>query len=549
MTLKNSSMKVGNILTTLYIILGQLYVFIMYIGFYIGGKSWGHPLSLDIFKVYTNEISSLLDSLPIPLYLIFFISCFSILVLFLILIAISPKLIASIRDSIFKWYTKRNLLKSFILITILPFLFFKIDWPRKYIYYGDPLLSFFLYEFRPQGELVNKDDKEILKEIEDYPDNLNFNKKNVILIICDALRPDHISNFGYDRKTTPFLDSILQLKETSNVDYFFSNASRSFIGISNILSSRYSLSINNFFIHDVLKKQGYQINFILGGDFTHFYGLKRSFGKNIDIYHDGFTANQNVKTSSMNDDKKVVINYLDTLKSFSGSPTFFYLHMMTAHELSTLDPIFRIYEPMKSTSFSFKVDQQILKNSYDNRITQLDNYLKHIVYNFKNKGYLDNSILIVTADHGQGLGEYGYKGHTNSTYLDEISTPLIIYENGVSRVDKSYLVKYGNHLDIAPTITDLLGIPTPKNWRGSSIFSPRKNKFIFQQENEFYSCIWPLEHKLYQYVYNSKKKTEEVFDIYLTKLHPSKNIISQINEKDLKNIRIELENFFSIKLN
>ncbi|HMP31914.1 MAG TPA: sulfatase-like hydrolase/transferase, partial [Saprospiraceae bacterium] len=357
-------------------------------------------------------------------------------------------------------------------------MFFKIDWPRKYIYYGGPLLSFFLYEFRPQGELVNKDDKEILKEIEDYPDNLNFNKKNVILIICDALRPDHISNFGYDRKTTPFLDSILQLKETSNVDYFFSNASRSFIGISNILSSRYSLSINNFFIHDVLKKQGYQINFILGGDFTHFYGLKRSFGKNIDIYHDGFTANQNVKTSSMNDDKKVVINYLDTLKSFSGSPTFFYLHMMTAHELSTLDPIFRIYEPMKSTSFSFKVDQQILKNSYDNRITQLDNYLKHIVYNFKNKGYLDNSILIVTADHGQGLGEYGYKGHTNSTYLDEISTPLIIYENGVSRVDKSYLVKYGNHLDIAPTITDLLGIPTPKNWRGSSIFSPRKNKFI-----------------------------------------------------------------------
>jgi glucan phosphoethanolaminetransferase (alkaline phosphatase superfamily) len=516
--------------------------------FYIGGKNWGHPLSLDIFLVYKKEINILIGSLPFSFWFLVFFASTSFLLILIFLIILSRKLYISIEQSIPSFYTKNNLYLSLLLIPLLPILFFKINWPRKYIYYGDPLLSFFLYEYRPQGELVNKNDNEILNESNNYPENLDFNKKNVILIICDALRSDHLSGNGYSRKTTPFLDSISSLVQTSKVNYFYSNASRSFIGISNILSSIYSLSINNFFIHDLLKKQGYQVNFILGGDFTHFYGLKRSFGKNIDHYHDGFTASQHMKHASMNDDKLVVLNHLDSLEHFSGTPSFFYLHFMSAHEVSTLEPQFKIYEPMKSKSFSFKVDPAILMNAYDNRVTQLDNYLKQTISIFKSKGYLDNSIVVFTADHGQGLGEYGFKGHTNTTYLDEISTPLIIYENGTSQVNKQTIVQFGNHLDIAPTITDLLGIPTPKVWMGTSIFKPRRSNIIFQQENEYYSCIWPFKNKLYQYVYNSKRKSEELFDINLTIKHPAINLIDQFEKSDLNAVKRELADFYSISI-
>ena len=78
-------------------------------------------------------------------------------------------------------------------------LFFSIDWMQKRVSEDDPIVAFFLYEFELQyGSKV--DGQENYKAKLHYQNNLEFNKKNVILLICDGLRYDHLGYNGYARK-------------------------------------------------------------------------------------------------------------------------------------------------------------------------------------------------------------------------------------------------------------------------------------------------------------------------------------------------------------
>ena len=69
------------------------------------------------------------------------------------------------------------------------------------------------------------------------------------------------------------MDSLVDSKKYTKFDNYYSTTSWSYNGISNILSSSYKLFNNNFFIHDVLKKQDYDVQFILSGDMENFWKL------------------------------------------------------------------------------------------------------------------------------------------------------------------------------------------------------------------------------------------------------------------------------------
>ena len=99
---------------------------------------------------------------------------------------------------------------------------------------------------------------------------------------------------------------------------------------------------------------------------------------------------------------------------------------------------------------------------------------------------MENSILVITSDHGQSLGEKGFYIHTNSTYLNKISIPLIIFSNGIENIKKEIKYEFSNQLDVSPTIIDMLGIEIPNVWEGSSILKPRADDFLFIQEREFF---------------------------------------------------------------
>ena len=520
-----------------------LVIILIYTSYYVGIITWGSPINIYLILSFYDELEDLINSLTninyhqLTLYFIVITST-----LFVKNYLLSKKIISSINSfKLRKINSKKNL---FILLSLAIYPMLVETSPRlkfelKKI---DPYVSFVSNEFIPQNEkklfsgVVNKEAKEQYQVFDD------FKKKNVILIIVDALRSDKINNDKYSRKLTPFLDSLTKLDNVLDVKNFYSTSSSSFQGISNTLSSSYKIFLNNFFLHDLLKKQGYHINFLLSGDHTNWYSLKDFYGNNIDYFKDGYLAKKSNFIENANNDK-FIIEELNQISEYNNEPKFFYIHMMSTHESSVLEEKYKIYIPNNYNVFDTDIPVKSLTNDYDNRVIQLDSYLKEIIQILENKKYLENSILVITSDHGQSLGEKGFYFHTNSTYLNEISIPLIIFSNEIENIKKEIKHEISNQLDVSPTIIDMLGIEIPNVWEGSSILKPRADDFLFIQEREFFSCIWLHKGQSHQYIFNDNTKKEEVYNIDLD-INLKNNILNEDNNIPINYIRNRMKEHF-----
>ena len=113
-------------------------------------------------------------------------------------------------------------------------------------------------------------------------------RRNVVLIVVDALRPDHMGLFGYSRDTTPRLSALARNGALRAAMELHAVCASSFCGLLGIASSRFvhQFSERPITLQEVLKRHGYRIHMLLSGDHTTYYGLKHVYG-NVDSYFDG----------------------------------------------------------------------------------------------------------------------------------------------------------------------------------------------------------------------------------------------------------------------
>jgi arylsulfatase A-like enzyme len=115
-------------------------------------------------------------------------------------------------------------------------------------------------------------------------------------------------------------------------------------------------------------------------------------------------------------------------------------------------------------------ERQHLLSQYDGGIAYMDWALGRLVEQLQQRGLYDNTLLIVTSDHGEAFGERAMVGHALSVYQDMVHVPLLIKypgENGRAVVDESVSLA-----DLMPTILAVLGYPTPKHVQGRSLLKP-----------------------------------------------------------------------------
>ena len=347
----------------------------------------------------------------------------------------------------------------------IPFLFFNIE---------EPIVTVFFNNDPFDGKILS-DTNEDIGLRNSYPKDLDFERKNIVIIVIDALRADHLSLFGYKRETSPFLDSLYATGNLHKTDLSFSVAAESFAGVNAILRSKIwgHLGYNNFSLQQLLKDQGYDLNFIVSGDHTNFSGLKSFYGKDSDFnyYLDGSITN---KYSDPNDDR-IILEGLENIPPYDNTPSFFHFHLMSVHNLGLRLNKFKIYKPAGRTTF----DVENYINRYDNGVLQADDYLKKIFNRLSQKGFLQNSIVVITGDHGEALGERGEFGHSRNIYTDQILTPILIYDSENVEYKNT---SYATLVDIAPTIVDRLGLPVPESWEGVSLFSEENNRQLTHRQ-------------------------------------------------------------------
>lgn len=540
-----SKAKKNKVLIKIIFFINLSYNFVIYSLYYYGNKEILTPFTLEIVIPYILNFPELLVSDFFSGKKIL-IALFTFSIFIFLWFKLHRELHKNIVTKTYKFFYSHRYPKIFVIVIaifFIPSILLKINFIKirfdshkssqphlTYLYYNDVIES-------------NKETNiQITIEKNTYPDSQVFRKKNVILIICDALRADYIGTYGNKENVSPFLDSIVKSKDYLKVNNFYSTSSFSYKGISNILSSSYKVYRDNFFLHDLLKKQGYDINFLLSGDMTNFWRLKNHIKtKSVDLYHDGYTSLKKGISNNVNNDFYNVIKNLEGVKKFNGVPTMFYFHLMSTHQISKLENSNKIFNPSDIILTNTEHNKKVLANNYNNRVHQLDNYLREIFNLLENKNYLENSIVVITSDHGQSLGERGVYWHGKTTYYESVNIPLIISSNGRNK----NINRLSNQLDIAPTVVDVLGIQKPKVWNGVSVFKESKKKYFYQHQKKFYSSIWQSNNKIYQYIFNKNKNSHSIFD--LDKKTRYNNIIKEFNNIKVDSIKNNLLKNFNLK--
>jgi glucan phosphoethanolaminetransferase (alkaline phosphatase superfamily) len=349
-----------------------------------------------------------------------------------------------------------------------------------------------------------------------YPRGIpTANRKHVIVIMVDSLRADRMQAYGYHRPTTPFLDRMVRSGRMKRVEAAFSTCSESFCGITSTLAGREfrDISARTFQLQDVLADEGYQTWFLLSGNHSAWNGLPQFYHSSEETFFDGTQTERYTM-----DDDRLVLEGLERVPPASRDrPAFFYIHLMSTHYLGVQLPdshVFTSPDDQVSPGLEpYKILDQLNKpDRYDDKVRQVDGLIQQLFEALAAKHYLDDAIVVVTSDHGEGLGERHW-AHGWHLYNEDIRIPMLLYDVPQARYPD---LTFATQIDIAPTIVDRLGLPIPASWEGQSLLSPTRRRFTYHQTyflpNRF-AVLYRNENTLFKFIATPQYGEEELYDL------------------------------------
>ncbi len=336
-----------------------------------------------------------------------------------------------------------------------------------------------------------------------------------VLIVIDCLRPDHLGCYGYTRDTSPTIDALARVGWNYERAYAPSSWTKPSVAslFSSLLPAGHGLVNPDqsapdqlLLFAEVLRNAGYKNFFINGGNVF----LKKDFN-----LHQGFHSYDYLpqSTRSAADLTKTV---LARIAGIGGDKFFAYLHYMDAHAPYTLNshntryaakiiepyvpgnPATQLNDLRKADKVSPEL-RQYFRDLYDGQIRFVDDAIRDLLQGLKLLGRLDNTVFIITADHGEEFWDHGSTEHGHSMYNELLQVPLIIAGSdiGHERIDEPVSL-----IDVMPTLLDLAEIPRDRlNLQGGSLL-PGSGALIIGTKGTLFS---PDDYGA-QYFLNPKEK-------------------------------------------
>ncbi len=309
---------------------------------------------------------------------------------------------------------------------------------------------------------------------------------NVILITIDTLRADHVSAYGGDRARTPTLDSLAAAG--ARFDHCVAQAPLTLPSHASLLSSTYpqfnQVRDNGGFqvpaqlnlISEVMKQGGAATAAFIGAFVLHGkWGLNQGF----DVYSDRFDPARYGRILLENEKRadEVLDDARQWLQAISGRRFFAWIHLYDPH--APYDPP----EPFARGT---------PRAAYRGEVEYTDSELGKFISFLKEKGLYDNSLIVVAADHGEGLGDHGEDGHGMFLYETTIHVPLII--RAPRPFARRAIGETVELVDVAPTVLDLLALPIPREWQGRSLWPLLSAKANEKAGNAYSETYYPRFH-------------------------------------------------------
>jgi arylsulfatase A-like enzyme len=150
------------------------------------------------------------------------------------------------------------------------------------------------------------------------------------------------------------------------------------------------------------------------------------------------------------------------------------------------------------------------QNRYLNALRHSDAVLGELLAELKRKGLYESTLVVVVGDHGEAFNDHAQYGHGNAIYEENVHVPLVLINPSLFR-GETYAT-LGGHIDVAPTVLELLGIQCPAGWEGKSLFAAnrRERTYFFAPWTDF---KFGYRQGPYKVIYNATLSTIEVFDL------------------------------------
>lgn len=414
---------------------------------------------------------------------------------------------------------------------------------------------------------------------------------NVILIVIDSLRADHLGCYGYTRDTSPNIDKFA--KEGLLFSNAFSQSTRTQLSVSSILTSLYTstlysddgilkfnaqfgISLPDKFITlpEILQKTGRytSVAFVAPNVAPELFGSP-GFAKKFQFYDTNIIKGKDWLFGNGRAPNSMIMPQMHEkitmwLKEKQTKPFFLYIHYLGPHHPYLLPPPYNrlfwqddITEGMHNFMRDFIAQvwhgQQIREadmlsfiiSQYDGGIRYTDDYIKSLLEELEDLGLDKNTLVILTADHGEAFQEHGEFFHGHDIYDELIHVPLIMRLPGILPQNK-VIHNLVRQIDIVPTVLNILDISFPKFIQGVNLMPLIQGKKNFKLDvfSEIYSGRI-YSRRYLKGIRTEKWKTIQSYvsqDAYSYELYDLENDPKEIN--NLANINLEVLEFFKTKL-
>jgi len=286
--------------------------------------------------------------------------------------------------------------------------------------------------------------------------------RNVILISIDTLRADRLGAYGGTKIHTPAFDGFAA--DSVLFEEAFTPVPLTAPSHSTMLTGRYPiahgvrmngsaiLSPEETTLAEVARDHGMRTAAIVSClVLASRFGLNQGF----DLYYDEGISGEGEHHGLWYDERKAVKSIdraMRWLESESDKPFFLWLHLFDPHHP---------YEPPPP------FDKTYAQNPYNGEVVYVDRALGIFFAKLKELGVYDDSLIVVTGDHGESLGEHQENFHATFVYDATAHIPFMIRAPGGGRGAR--VTDIASTLDIFPTALDAMGIPIPDNVQGVSL--------------------------------------------------------------------------------
>jgi len=307
--------------------------------------------------------------------------------------------------------------------------------------------------------------------------------RNLLLISLDTLRADHLGCYGYERPTSPFLDrlasqGVLFEQAYATSPWTLPSHASLFTGLypsqHGAMTEELSLPTDLPTLAEVLRGRDFATAGFVSGIFLGSrYGLGRGFERYVAI---PTRAESGGSATTLSATDRVSAGGLEWLAAQQGRPFFLFLHYFDIHADYRPEPRFAglfgkpYHGPADGSARQLRAflrgliafdadDRAHLVDLYDAEIRQLDLGLEELFAKLRERGALDQTVVVVTADHGEEFFDHGGVVHARTQYQEMLRVPMIILGPGIPRGLRSH--QPVSLVDLAPTLLTLLGAEVP----------------------------------------------------------------------------------------